>query len=399
MTALKNTAIILLGGDIDNVKKSNISHVKINNKAVILNSLRAGAVSRADIVKLTGLSKAAVTLMINDFIAEGQIVEKGAEHPVGVGRPPVVIELVPDYRYVAGFSLHRKTISVCIVNLKSELIDNFSAPTSDFSSPAAAIDFLFDQLILLIKVNDIPAERIAGIGVSCPGPLDYRSGLILTPSELELFNFFNIKSYLSAKTSLPVFLDNNSVLLAISEDQLRGNSFESYLFVVVADGIGSAIVSGQEIYRGSSGHSGELGHMTINMNGAVCPCGNRGCLERYVSMAALKEKFGFIHYPAVVDRACAGDDDALSIINYIADAFSAALVSAANLIDLDAIILHGEFNYRQELLFGRMQELVNSHALIANAHPIKIVSSLLQKDSIITCSTAAILKAYFEQRL
>ena len=104
------------------MKKVDLQKVKANNRGLILSCIADGAVSRAEIVKKTGLSKAAVTLIINDFIEEGRVVEKGVDNSHCVGRPAISLELVPDYCYAVGFSLHRQSVSVCIVNYKIELV-------------------------------------------------------------------------------------------------------------------------------------------------------------------------------------------------------------------------------------------------------------------------------------
>jgi hypothetical protein len=102
------------------------------------------------------------------------------------------------------------------------------------------MDALLGAVSELCLAHKIPKERLIGIGVSCPGPLDYKNGIVHNPPGLSLFHHFKVREYLSEKTALPVYLDNNSVLLGMYEKRLRKNSLHSWIFIVISGGVGSA---------------------------------------------------------------------------------------------------------------------------------------------------------------
>ena len=384
------------------MKKTDFQDVKKNNRKLVLSCLSDGCRSRSDIVKQSGLSKASVSLITNEFIEEGCITEKQILPSGGnVGRPSIELELVPDFCYFAGITLFRKKTSVCIVNQCSELIDYTDFYTENFSTANSLLDCLWTELLNLMDKNGINEEKLMGIGIVAPAPFDNENGIILTPPNFPLFQNYNIKEYFKNKTDLPVFLDKNSVLLAITDAKLRNSKFNNSLFIFTAhDGIGAAIITDNQIYRGFGGHSGELGHTSVEPDGPLCECGNIGCLEKVLSAKHLEEKFGYsCSYSELVDLCYDGDKKALRVLDYIAAKLSFAIINAVNLIDLDAVIIHGTYNYRNEMLFSKIETYVNKHSLISNVHPIAILPSLISPKDKISSSTSSIMKAYFDQRL
>jgi len=383
------------------LKKTNFQDVKKNNRKLVLSCLADGYRSRSEIVRQSELSKAAVSLIINEFIEEGVIIETQVMPSGNVGRPSIELQLVPDFCYFAGFSIFRKKVSVCLVNHCSELIDYTDFKTEDFTDPDLLLDCMWDELLKIMEKYSVESEKLMGIGIVAPAPSDYRNGIILTPPNFPLFQNYNIKEYLSRKTNLPIFLDKNSTLLAITDAKLRTKKYRNSLFILTSiDGIGSAITTNDQIYKSFGGHSGEIGHTSVDPDGPACECGNIGCLEKVVSLKHLEKAFGFsCNYSELVDRCYDGDKKALRVIDYIAAKFSFAIINAVNLIDLDAVIIHGLFNYRSELLFEKINEYVKNHSLISKVHPIEILPSLVSSKDKISSSTSSIIKAYFEQRL
>lgn len=378
---------------------SNANTLRSDNRALILGRIRRQPVSRVQLAKETGMSKSAVTMITNDLIAEGQLREIGTTD-TQKGRKPILLDIVPDFRYAVGVSLHRRRLQVLLTNLKAELVDCVEEPTDRFSNAEEAVVWIGETVRALLSRRQIPAERVAGIGVSSPGPLDYREGVILTPPNFELFHHLPIAARLREMFGLPVFLENNAVLLAMTEIQSGAvAAYRSPLFVLISHGIGSCLIRDGRVFRGCAGYAGELGHTSINPDGLACPCGNTGCLEQYATLSALKRRFGFDRYETVVDSACRGEPEALSILDYLAGCLAAGLVTAVNLFDPDCVVLYGEFGYRPELLLSRIAEQIRRKAIITRVHPVDVLSSRLGPYAEAVASTAVVLDRHFEQKL
>lgn len=376
----------------------NVKTIKNENRALIFNHIRRGPVSRADIAKRSGMSKSAVTMITNELIAQGQIKEIGTgDSPHG--RKSILLDIVPDYRYAAGIALHRKYIYVCITDLKSNIIAYSNHQTSKWDDPYKLLDFAYEEILRFLSELDIQAEKCIGIGISAPGPLDYVSGTILSPPDFPLFCNTNVGSYLREKSGMPVMVDNNAVLLCMQNLIDSGSDSKNSMFVVVADGIGSAIISGNQIFRGAFGYAGELGHISIHSDGIPCECGNSGCLEKYISLGALKQKFGFESYEKMVDDAYMGDRNSCDVLKYIAVEFSAALTSAINLFDLDEIVIHGQFSYRSSKLLALIRKEISRRSLITRTHSVSVSFSDMQPDASGASVCSMIISRYFEQKL
>jgi predicted NBD/HSP70 family sugar kinase len=378
---------------------SNVNTLKCDNRALILNHIRKQPMSRSQLSKQTKLSKSAVTMITNELINEGQLVEIGTSVSCK-GRKPITLDIIKDYRYAIGVLLHRKRMSVSITNLKSELIDCVEENTGNYSDYREALLWICRTIRSVINKNNIPISKIIGIGVSSPGPLDYHSGTILLPPNFDLFHNVPVVPLLKEEFDLPVFLENNSVLLAITE-YFNGSmkEYKNSMFVIISDGIGSCIVINGQIFRGFGGYAGELGHTSIDINGPICSCSNRGCLELYTTLSALQKKFSFDSYEKVVDDAYSNMPEALAILEFQANCLACALISAVNLLDLDSVILFGEFNYRPELLLSKLNVIINERSLIKRAHQVKVVVSELGSDAVTVSSTAAVLSHHFNQKL
>ena len=378
---------------------SNANTLRNDNRALLLHRIRRQPVSRAQLAKETGMSKSAVTMITNDLIAEGQLREIGTMES-RKGRKPILLDIVPDFRYAVGVSLHRKRIQVLITNLKAELVGCVEEHTERFTSPEVAVGWICRTIRQELERRRIPLSKVVGIGISSPGPLDYREGVILTPPNFTMFHHLPIVSRIRDEFPLPVFLENNAVLLAMAEYSSGAiGDYRNTLFVIMSHGIGSCLIREGQVFRGSGGFAGELGHISVDLGGRPCPCGNRGCLEQYATMAALKERFGFENYADVVDAAYRGEGAAMEILEYQARYLAAGLVSAVNLFDLDAIVLHGEFNYRPERLFSLLSQRIHQQSLITRVHPVAVLPSQLGPYADAVSSTAVVLNRHFSQNL
>lgn len=378
----------------------NMETLKHENRVMLLNIIRKAPISRAGLAKCCQMSKSAVSGIVGELLQEGQIREIGISQATR-GRKPILLDIVKNYRYVAGVSLHRKRVGVSLLNLKNEIVDTVAAPTGQFPDAEAVLDYIADSLQRLLERHTLTLADVAGMGISCPGPLNYREGIIETPPKLEKLHHFPIVARLQERFSFPVCLENNAVLLGLLEHNKRGEAAAgNTMFVVMHEGIGSSILQEDRLYRGFKGYSGDIGHTSVNVNGKRCPCGNVGCLELYATTEALADTFGFSDYHAIVDKAYVGETRALHILDYRAKHLACAFVNAINLFDLSRIILFDSDSYRPELLLNRIRDYVDKRALARLAHKVDIQSSVLNPHTAEDeASAAMILNHYFREEL
>lgn len=378
-------------GGISLKKGANLETIKDVNSKLVLSCIRNRNVSRADISEITGLARSAVTIITKQLISEGQITEIGTDY-TPVGRSPILLDIVKDYRYAMGILFHRREIAVCIVNLKMECIEAKHLPIECITSPEEATDWAYEQGIQIMRRHHIPWEKCIGIGISSPGPLNCISGEIFTPPGFQMFHHFNPIQYLRMKCNYPVHLSNAPVPMAIYEAQQHSHQLSDFLFISVDRGVGAAIVQDGNVYQGFNGFAGEFGHMSIDFNGEYCPCGNRGCLETYITKKAIMERFQLDSYEKMIDQAYEGEEQALNIVEYIAHVFASAITNAVNMLDLDAVVIRGELNYRHQLLFKQIQDRINSNMIRPEIYPITVVPATLGAENDISYIASIVIQ-------
>jgi len=193
---------------------------------------------------------------------------------------------------------------------------------------------------------------IAGIGVGIPG-LVGSDGVIHSSVNMRPLDGFNLATFLTVKTGLKVASANDANAIAVGEQLYgAGRGLSSFIVVTIGTGLGSGLILDGMLWKGAGGFAAEFGHVTVNPDGDLCPCGNRGCLERYVSADAL-QRFIVRAFPGESDRyrmltaeelarmARGGDRAAADAFNHMGKWFGIALASLSNLLNLEAVIIGG----------------------------------------------------------
>lgn len=218
-------------------------------------------------------------------------------------------------------------------------------------------------------METVDRDKILGIGISSPGPLDCVHGRILNPPRFERWHGVEISKLLSEALGMPAYLEHDVNAMALH--QLELGQSRNFMLLFIDIGIGAAVMSGGKLLGGSKYFTGELGHTSIRFDGRQCECGNRGCLETYASIPALLEGspyhswFDFIDH---VDR----EEEARRLLDQEAVYLSAGLVSLLNLIPFDSIFLAGDICYRYELLAQRLQREIGAKALFRDKMDVQI---------------------------
>ena len=218
-------------------------------------------------------------------------------------------------------------------------------------------DFCDRLLMGIEELRLVAASRnaaVAGIGVGVPGLID-RKGMIHSSVNMRPLDGFNLAVFIKAETGLPAVCANDANLIALGEQAFRaGRRFESCMVVTIGTGLGSGLILDGRLWTGASGFAAEFGHVTVDPDGLPCPCGNRGCLERYVSAGALVrfatknlspdifKQHGDIPDAAMIARlARGGEQGAIEAFSTMGRWLATGLASLLNTLNLEAIIIGG----------------------------------------------------------
>ncbi|WP_229075093.1 ROK family transcriptional regulator [Actinoplanes sp. DH11] len=243
------------------------------SRALIVDVIRsAAAISRVELADLTGLTQPSISNIVRDLIADGIIHEIGSADSVR-GKPRKLIAIKPANRFGIGFHLGPDTLTCVAVDLTGGVVGREVVPRP----PADRLARQFDDFTAGL---DLPRSRIEGLAIVAPTPYPDDSA---APDGLPA-----LRAGLADRLGLPVMAENDAAAAALGEFWSRRVSREqAFGCIYLGSGIGAGFVFGGALFRGASFDAGELGHVSIDYAGRECPCGNRGCVERYASMAAV----------------------------------------------------------------------------------------------------------------
>ncbi len=333
---------------------------------------KAERVARVDLARETGISPATVTSITAELIREGLIEETGSSQDRGDlrrGRPRVDLKVRGAARVVAGMKLSQKAITTAIIDFEGALIGESTMELSAPKHSAADLAPLVTQAAQQAAASaGLTLSDLSGVGLGLAGTVDAQGGLVHWSPGLSERNV-PLRSLLEQQINLPIFLDNDANLVAMAEQYFgHGRGIRDFIVITIESGVGMGIVINHEIYRGARGCGAEFGHTKVQLDGALCRCGQRGCLEAYVADYALLREaatttdFADQHgttrkLQEMVQAACDGNETAQMILDRAGRMFAMGLANMVNVFDPQLIILSGE---RMQFDYLYADEVLNS---------------------------------------
>lgn len=365
-------------------KPRNADYTKEYNRKAAVRILRHNAMSRAELARATGLTRAATSLIVEELVKDG-IVTELAPQSVGRGRSATPLALRVDCYYALAVDLARTGCSVGLCDMAGNLLQSQKIPDQNN---------LVEAIISALKamLENVEGHKILGIGISSPGPLDCQNGRILNPPRFERWHGVEISRILSEALDMPAYLERDVCALALR--QLEMGQSQNFLLLFVGIGIGAAIMSGGKLLGNSGSFTGELGHTTIRFDGRLCKCGNRGCLETYASIPALLEATEFCGWNDLMDHVDT-NPNASHLLDQETVYLSAGLTNLLNLIPVDTIYLAGDICYRYELLAQRLQREIHARALDQSKGTIQIYPSVQDQNIGILAAAEVVFSRFF----
>ncbi|MBF9043097.1 ROK family protein [Rhodobacterales bacterium HKCCE4037] len=334
------------------------------NRQQIFEAIRqAGRIARIDIAKIAQVSPATVTAVATELLTAGLIEEvepDGDTEQVRRGRPRVSLKIRGDAHLIAGMKIADRHITAILVDFEGTTLADHTLPIVSAPLPAAEITALVRQTLTALCAKAGRAlEELAGVGLGMAGLVDATRNFVYWSPSLDQRNV-EIGAALEADMPFPFFLDNDANLVAKAEQLFgKGRDASDFIVITIEQGVGMGIVIDNRIYRGGRGCGAEFGHTKVQLDGAMCRCGQRGCLEAYVGdYALLREAAVHGHkgdLAALYARAKDGDKLAKSIFDRAGRMFAMGLVNVINFFDPGLVILSGEqmaldFLYEKEVL-------------------------------------------------
>ncbi|AWN21955.1 hypothetical protein DKM44_00815 [Deinococcus irradiatisoli] len=324
-------------------KGRSLPDTKAENLSVVLEALRKlQPISRSNLAEATGLTAATITHMADEISRLGLLTETPAETQQ-VGRRPTLLTLRRERGQLVGVEISRSHVRAIRADFSGQLQAAVQRPFK----PSRQLQDDLTVISETVRAVVAPELPLLGIGVGVPGPVDSSSGTVLTPPNFGGWRQVALAEALSAEFGAPCWLDDDAKAAALGERWYgAGQAVDTLLFISLRSGIGAGLIVGEQVYRGAHELAGEIGHTTIHVDGPLCECGNRGCVETLVSVPAIMleaQRLGLnVRSPAELhDLAEQGDPLARSIKERAYLYLSAALVNAVNHYDPALIVLGG----------------------------------------------------------
>lgn len=373
------------------MKKATHQQTKEHNRDLVLKTIfDHKAISRAEIARLTQLTRATVSDLVNELLVEGLVEEVGLGSSMG-GKSPILLSLRPDSRYLIGLNLAQDKFIGAIVNLRGEIKETIEYPVQGEDGEQSL------ELVVRILENLLatPWKPVVGIGVGTPGLISTRDGVVLQAVNLAWKNL-PLAHLIRERFSLPVSVLNDSQATAIGEFVYGGHSSEGNMVVVnVRHGVGAGILINGRLFQGDGSGAGEIGHVVVEENGLLCRCGKRGCLETLTSTSAVVRQAGLPGLDQVEVAFRAGDPRIGQIIQDAGAHLGSALAYLVGILNIHEIILTGEMTRFGEPWLNAVQQAMQRsafHLLARNTH--LRIGSLDYQACILGASSFMLLDGY-----
>ncbi|WP_432247327.1 ROK family transcriptional regulator [Streptomyces sanyensis] len=353
---------------------------RANLERVVRAVRMAGSLTQAEIARSTGLSAATVSNIVRE-LKDGGTVE--VTPTSAGGRRARSVSLSGDAGIVIGVDFGHTHLRVAIGNLAHQVLAEESEPLDVDASSAQGFGRAEELVNRLVEQAGISREKVVGVGLGVPGPIDVESGTLGSTSILPGWSGINPSDELSGRLGVPVHVDNDANLGALGEMVWgAGRGVRDLAYIKVASGVGAGLVIDGQIYRGPGGTAGEIGHITLDESGPVCRCGNRGCLEtfaaaRYV-LPLLQPGYGSeLTMERVVQLAREGDPGCRRVVADVGRHVGSGVANLCNLLNPSRVVLGGDLAEAGELVLGPIRDSVSRYAIPSAARRLSVAPGAL----------------------
>jgi glucokinase-like ROK family protein len=398
-----------------NTKVNSTLLKNVNRKKILSVIDKVESISRVEVKNLLGKDGKTVTNIVNGLIEDGFITNIGLSSFTG-GRRRKLLTINPNYGYLIGIHLGIHFLRGMITDFKYKIIVEEKIPISPNESELSLIQKIKKTLDFLVKSKNIPKDKLLGIGFVANGFYDDTEGIWINSVNNLHWKNIPIRKILSEQYDIPVYLEDSSRSMTLAEKVFGCvQDKNNFIYLDLGVGIGCGIIYKDRLYKGPMNISGELGHTIVVPNGALCSCGNRGCLETVASGWAInkiaKDRISAGEESEIINL-CDGDLNKLEtdmifkafengdkLANEILESASDYLgIGIANLINLfnpEVIVFGGHFATINESFLNNLKAKIKKYTMPLLFNNVKILTSTLNDNAGILGATTLVRDPYF----
>ncbi|WP_028265011.1 ROK family transcriptional regulator [Arthrobacter sp. MA-N2] len=361
--------------------------------------------TRADLAGITGLGRAAISSRLESLLELGLVVPVSDAASTG-GRPSARLAFNPGARLVVAADVGATHATVALTDLSGRILLETTERLEISCGPEAVLDWLAMTLQGHLKAVKRPATDIIAVGIGLPGPVEHSTGKPTSPPIMPGWDGFDVPAYVQQTFAVPVLVDNDVNIMALGERAARWPNEDNMIFLKVATGIGSGVISGGTLQRGAAGVAGDVGHIAVsNAAGIQCRCGKIACLEAIAgapAVAAHLRENGLEATTAndVVSLVRSGDLAAIQAVRQAGRDIGEMLNMCVSLVNPSLIVVGGSLAQSGEHLIAGIREMVYSRSTPLATQHLNITQSETGPEAgVVGASILAIEYALAPQRV
>jgi predicted NBD/HSP70 family sugar kinase len=340
-----------------------------------------GETTRAELAATSGLARSTIAAQIGQLLSDELITEAGTAQSTG-GRPATLIRFNENAGVILAADLGATHGRLAICDFGATPLVTEAYEMDIGAGPAALLEHLESTWKRLLVTVGKTSGDVRGIGVGVPGPVEFAAGRAVHPPIMPGWDGYAVGADLTNRFGVPAFVDNDVNIMAIGERSAIDDPPDNMVFVKVGTGIGSGLILGGRIHRGATGTAGDIGHIQITTEEALCRCGNVGCLEAAAGGAALARELTAAGLNAadsrdVVQLVRSGEYAAIHAVRRAGRIIGEALASIVNLLNPSLIVVGGDLAAAGEQLIAGIREAIYQRSTALATHVLEIRPSIL----------------------
>jgi predicted NBD/HSP70 family sugar kinase len=345
---------------------------------------REGPARRVDVIRATALSRATVSKLVGELQAAGLVAEERPALSAGrSGRPPTLLTLNPQIGAFGGVDFGHSSVRVAIADVTGTLLAEDRLDLDVDNAAELAITAAVDRLPALVAEAGLPRTRLLGVGAAISAPVRRGGASVVAAGILPGWSAVSPQRELARRLGVPVHVGNDANLGALAEVRTgAAQGASDVVYVMLSSGVGGGLVLNGSLFTGHSGMTGELGHVQVDPEGALCRCGNRGCLETVagaqVLLARLRPVLGKnTGLAEAVERAHAGDELCRQVFREAGLAAGRVAGDVCNIVNPELVIVGGDLIVAGELLVDAVRAGLEQTSIPAVRADVAVVAATL----------------------
>ena len=387
------------------------SQMRAQHRGLLMRLIwRERLISRADLARRTGLSRSSISAIVSDLFATGLVRETGAGDSSG-GRRPILLGFDENAWAIVGVDMGATHVAVALTDLRAEVKAWRSESCNVREDPEGALRLICELIDSALAEAAVDREQILGIGVAAPSPVGPNGPSDLSPVFVPRWRGLSPIEHLESVYGVPAAMDNDANLGALAEQWWgAGQDGRDLAYIKVATGVGAGLIIRGDIYRGTAGSAGEIGHIPVDPSAGRCICGLDGCLNLLMGKEALIKRTQVLRgeHPSsslprrglsvnrIVESAFEGDRLARAVVEEAGHHLAIGVAALLNMLNPATVVFGGRLTRAGELLLAPLRETIDTRSPATSVKQSDFVISALGIEGTARGAATLVLRAALE---